>query len=158
MIKCEYTTNKMTKSYHHRNLHSLFKTDLRVTFNQRLNLLNQQNLLRPSQLHSFRQNSIIIFNLCSITTFVVDYEVVLLCTGSEKQSKNEIVDEIHTHSHTQTQTMYNITTVAAVKGNKDESNYLHLAKNIAEILLLTLFRPSAMRKPCVCVYMRLYKQ
>lgn len=35
------------------------------------------------------------------------------------------------------------TYLATVKGNKDESNYLHPAKNLAKILLLTLFRPSA---------------
>lgn len=51
---------------------------------------------------------------------------------------------------THANTPYNdITTVAAVKGNKDELNYLHSKqRNIAEILLLTLFRPSAMREPC----------
>lgn len=43
----------------------------------------------------------------------------------------------------------NLTIVTmAVKGNKDESDYLHPAKNKAEILLLTLFCPSA-----VCPYL-----
>lgn len=36
-----------------------------------------------------------------------------------------------------------ITATAAVKGNKDESSYIHAAKNLTEMLLLTLFRPSA---------------
>lgn len=43
-----------------------------------------------------------------------------------------------------------VTVIVTVKGNKDESNYIHPAKNIVEILLLTLFCPSAMRNWALC--------